>query len=124
MRRVVFLALFLLFGCDTDEAEFPVLVTAEAQQIGTTSVVLEANFKEIGTFRPVRFGFIWGKAPELNIFNAPEKLDLGETSGVRKFSIKLEMLAPASIYYVRSYAALPDYSKIYYGNEIIFSTLN
>ncbi|MGE0587602.1 MAG: hypothetical protein AB7O48_03455 [Cyclobacteriaceae bacterium] len=122
--------LFILFiipiaiGCDTDEAEFPELVTSDAQQIGSTSVVLEAEIKESGSIRPIQYGFLWGTQGGLNIFNASEKLDLGATDAKRKFSIKLENLAPATTYFVRSYAAHPDYSQIFYGNEISFSTLN
>lgn len=124
MIRKAIVLIAILFSCDTDEAEFPELVTAEAQQIGATSVVLEANFKEIGTVRPVRYGFLWGVNGGLNVFNAPNKLDLGETAGKREYSIKLESLVPATAYFVRSFAALPDYSKIYYGNEVTFTTLN
>lgn len=112
------------FGCDTDEAEYPEVVTYDAQQIGRTSVVLEAEIMETGSIRPIQYGFLWGTQSGLNLFNAQEKLDLGSADGMRKFSIKLDDLAPGTNYFVRSYAAHPDYSRIFYGNEIVFSTLN
>lgn len=115
---------FVFPGCDTDEAEFPELITSAAQQIGSTSVVLEAEIKETGSIRPIQYGFFWSATPGINIFNATNKVDLGQTSEKRKYSIKLESLSPNTPYFARSYAANPDYSKVYYGNEISFSTLN
>ncbi|GAB1446767.1 MAG: hypothetical protein KF860_15525 [Cyclobacteriaceae bacterium] len=111
-------------GCDNDEAEFPELITSAAQQIGSTSVVLEAEIKETGSIRPIRYGFFWSTTPGLNIFNTANKLDLGQASEKKKFSIKLESLSPNTQYFVRSFSSDPDYSKIYYGNEISFTTLN
>lgn len=116
--------LIIAVGCDTDDAEFPELITFDAQQIGSTSVVLEAEIKESGPIRPLQYGFLWGTQPGLNIFTAPDKLDLGSTDAKRKFSIKLENLTAGTSYYVRSYVAYPDYSHVFYGNEITFSTLN
>lgn len=113
-----------VISCDTEEAEFPELVTADAQQIGSTSVVLEAEIKESGSVRPIQYGFLWGTQSGLNIFGAQQRLDLGSTDAKRKFSIKLENLSPGTTYFVRSFAAHPDYSRIFYGNEITFSTLN
>lgn len=123
LRLFIFCSL-LMSGCDTDEAEFPELITAEAQQIGATSVVWEAEIKETGTIRPIRYGFIWDTTAGLNLFRASNKLDLGETSEKRKFSIKPETLSSGTTYFVRSFAANQDYTKIYYGNEITFTTLN
>jgi len=114
----------LLASCDTNEAEFPELLTSEAQEIGRSSVVLEAEIKETGTIRPIEYGFLWDTSGGLNVFTSTNKLDLGSTSDKRKFSIKLESLAPNTQYFVRSYASDPDYTKVYYGNEITFTTLN
>lgn len=124
MIRVLLLVALTMVACETDEAEFPELITSGAQQIGVSSVVLEADFKEIGALRPVRYGFLWGEDEGLNLFNAPNKVDLGMTDGKIKFSIKVETLTPGTTYSVRSFAALPDYSRVFYGNEISFSTLN
>ena len=97
--------------------------TSEAQQIGATSVVLEADIIETGSIRPIRYGFLWDVTGGLNILTAANTLDLGSTSAKRKYSIKLEMLSPNTQYFVRSFAANEDYTKIYYGNEITFTTL-
>ena len=114
----------LAFSCDTDEAEFPVLTTSGAQQIGRTSVVLEVEVREVGSIRPIRYGFLWGTAPGMDIFNAANRLDLGNISERGKHSIKLELLSPGTRYFVRSFAANQEYSKIYYGNEMSFTTLD
>lgn len=113
-----------VMGCDTDEAEFPELIAGNAQQLGTTSVVLEAEIKETGSVRPIRYGFLWSTSAGIQIFNAPNKLDLGETSEKRKYSVRLESLVSGTQYFVRAFAANQDYSKIYYSNEITFTTLN
>ncbi|MEQ8423761.1 MAG: hypothetical protein RIA63_03560 [Cyclobacteriaceae bacterium] len=110
-------------SCDNDEAEIPRLITSEAQQIGTTSAVLETEIIETGSIRPIRYGFLWDTAGGLNIFTAANTLDLGSTSDKRKYSIKLEALSPNTQYFVRSFAANDDYTRVYYGNEIAFTTL-
>jgi hypothetical protein len=113
----------MTFSCNTDEAEFPEVITSDAQQIGATSVVIEAEIKETGTIRPIQFGFLWGTASGLNFLSAPEKIDLGSTDSERKYSILLEGLTPSTSYFVRSYTSNSDYSRIYYGNEVAFTTL-
>lgn len=110
-------------SCNTDEAEFPEVVTKPAQQIGSTSVVIEAEIKEVGTIRPIRFGFLWGTTAGLDFLDAPHRIDLGSTEVKREFSIKLENLSPTTQYFVRSYTANSDYSRLYYGNEVEFTTL-
>ncbi|MFZ1807641.1 MAG: hypothetical protein WAU36_10485 [Cyclobacteriaceae bacterium] len=111
-------------SCDSEEAEFPELITMQAQQIGSTSVVLEMEIKETGTIRPIRYGFLWSESPDLNLFTASNKVDLGMTNDKGEYSILLESLTPNTRYFVRSFAANHDYSKVYYGNETSFSTLN
>lgn len=125
IRSGILLLLLFLFviSCDTDEAEFPVLLTAEAQQIGVNSVLLEASIKETGTKRPIQYGFLWSTTPGINLFNAMNKLDLGMTSERRLYSIKLDALVAETQYFVRAFVASPDYATIYYGNEISFTTL-
>jgi hypothetical protein len=82
------------------------------------------EIKETGTIRPIRYGFLWSESSDLNLFNANNKVDLGMTSDKGKYSIRLESLTPNTQYFVRSFAANHDYSKVYYGNETSFSTLN
>ena len=119
-----YLCLFvLIFGCQTNEADAPEMLTEEAQQIGATSVVMGAEIKEIGPVRPIQYGFLWDKQQDLSIVSAANKVLLGSASEARKFSIKLDNLKPATTYYYRGFAANGDYSKIYYGNIATFTTL-
>lgn len=111
-------------SCDSEEAEFPELITMQAQQIGATSAVLEMEIKETGTVRPIRYGFLWSESSGLNLYTASNKVDLGMTSNKGKYSIRLESLMPNTQYFVRSFAANHDYTKVYYGNESTFTTLN
>lgn len=126
MIRVRLLLILFIFSlsCDSDEAEFPELITMHAQQIGATSAVLEMEIKETGTIRPIRYGFLWGESSDLNLFTSTNKVDLGMTSDKGKYSIRLESLMPNTQYFVRSFAANHDYTKVYYGNESTFTTLD
>ncbi|MEQ8363591.1 MAG: hypothetical protein RH948_12030 [Cyclobacteriaceae bacterium] len=124
LQRIFLLFLVISLSCDSEEAEFPELNTLQAQQIGPTSVVLEMEIKETGTIRPIRYGFLWSESSGLNLFTASNKVNLGMTSDKGKYSIRLESLMPNTQYFVRSFVANHDYSKVYYGNETSFSTLN
>jgi hypothetical protein len=124
IRPALLFFLAFLSACDEDEAEFPELATAEAQQIGATSVVLEADITEIGSQRPVQYGFLWSTSSNLNVFNSDNRVDLGTTDAKRKFSIKLDGLTPGTTYFARAFVADPEFTRVYYGNEISFLTLN
>jgi hypothetical protein len=114
---------FCLLACQDNEADFPELTTDFAQQIGATSVVMGAEIKEIGPIRPVHYGFLWDIQPNLSVIGATNKIVLGEAIEPRKFSIKLDNLTPATLYYYRGFAANADYSKIYYADIVSFTTL-
>jgi len=122
-RNLTILVLFILTGCDKGEAVDPVVVTNDPQQIGKTSVVIEATIQETGSIRPIQYGFLWGATGGLNLLTAKNKLDLGSTDSKKTYSIKLDSLTANTSYFARAYTASPDYSKIYYGNEISFKTL-
>ena len=117
------LLFFSMNGCDKEEAVDPVVITNDPQQIGSTSVVLEATIKETGSVRPIQYGFLWGTTAGLNLLTAENKYDVGSTGDKKNYSIKLDLLTANTSYFVRAYTASPDYSKIYYGNEISFKTL-
>ena len=124
MRRWCLLGwMLLLLGCQVNEADVPELQTEEAQQIGSTSVVMGAEIKEIGPVKPVNYGFLWDTQSDITIANAKNKIILGSTSDPRKFSVKLDKLSPSTLHYYRGFAANGDYSKIYYGNVVAFTTL-
>src|SRR5258706_11892694 len=122
-KSITLLLFFSLTACDKGEAVDPVVVTDDPQQIGKTSVVIAATIQETGSARPIQYGFLWGATGGLNLLTAKNKIDLGSTDSKKTYSIKLDSLAAGTTYYARAYTASPDYSKIYYGNEIAFSTL-
>ncbi|MBY0434517.1 MAG: fibronectin type III domain-containing protein [Cyclobacteriaceae bacterium] len=122
MKKWFFISL-LLFQCQNDEADAPELITEDAQQIGTTSVVMGAEVKKIGPVRPVNYGFLWDTQPDISIATAGNKVILGSLSGPRKFSIRLDNLKPATTYYYRGFAANEGYSIIYYAGTVQFTTL-
>lgn len=122
MKKYAFLLLTIL-GCQSNEADYPEMLTKPAQQIGATSVVMEAEIKEIGPVRPVNFGFLWDIQQDISIASAQNKLVLGSASEARLFSIKVDNLTPATSYYYRCFAANVEYSKFYYGDIVTFTTL-
>jgi hypothetical protein len=122
-RQLTLLLLFTLLACDKGEAIYPDVFTDDPQQLGQTSVVIEGNIRETGSIRPIRYGFLWDSTGGLNILTAKNKLDLGSTDVKKIYSIRLDSLKPNTTYYATAYTASPDYTKIYYGNEISFKTL-
>jgi hypothetical protein len=123
LRTISLLFIFCLAGCDKEEAVDPVVATNDPQQLGQTSVVIEATIIETGSIRPIQYGFLWSDAGGLNFLTSKNKLDLGSTDSKKTYSIKLENLTANTFYYARAFTASPDYSRIYYGNEISFKTL-
>ena len=124
MKRLGIGFLFLLAACQVNEADAPEMNTDDAQQIGTTSVVMGASIKEIGPIRPMNYGFLWDVQSDLSIINAANKKVLGSASGPKIYSIRLDNLTKSTTYYYRSFTANEDYSKIYYGNTVSFKTLD
>ncbi|CAN5330433.1 hypothetical protein BH09BAC3_BH09BAC3_28960 [soil metagenome] len=118
-----FLLLVVAVGCQNNEADFPELSTDEAQQIGATSVVMGAEIREIGPVRPVNYGFLWDTQSDITIASSRNKIILGSASAARKFSIKLEILAPNTKYYYRGFASSVDNTKFYYSGVVSFTTL-
>ena len=119
--RVIIVLFFI--GCQDNEADAPELQTAEAQQIASNGVVMSCEIKQVGPVRPVNYGFLWDKQPDLTTIASTNKYIGGSTSEPRTFSIQLNNLTAATKYYYRGFAANADYSKIYYGNVVTFTTL-
>jgi hypothetical protein len=122
MRGYLFI-LLLLAACQSNEADAPELITKPAQQIGTTSAVLEAEITEVGPIRPITFGFLYDVQPDLNIGTGANQYIGGTTSDPRLYSIKVETFLPNATYYYRSFAANSDFTRIYYGAVVSFTTL-
>ncbi len=122
--RAYFIFFILLVACQTNEADAPEQITKNAQQIGVSSAVFEAEIVAVGPVRPITFGFLWdSQGNDLTIATAANKNILGTTSDPRTFSIKVENLLPATTYYYRSFAANSDFTRIYYGGVVFFTTL-
>ncbi len=124
MKKLVAILLVTLAGCQVNEADAPEMSTDDAQQIGSTSVVMGASIKEIGPIRPMNYGFLWDVQSDLSIINAANKKVLGSASGPKIYSIRLDNLTKSTTYYYRSFTANEDYSKIFYGNTVNFKTLD
>jgi len=122
MKQWIFL-LAVLVGCQVNEANAPELFSDDPQQIGATSVVMGAAIKEIGPVRPVNYGFLWDKHSDISIATSQNKVILGAASAPKKFSIKLDNLTPATVYYYRGFAANADNTKFYYSGVVSFTTL-
>lgn len=123
MRYLIILCASLLLACQDPEPDAPNVITQDAQQIGSTSVVMGAEIKQMGPIKPMNYGFLFDSQSDLSIVAASKKIVLGTTSDPKLFSIKLENLSPNTKYYYRGFAANADYSKVYYSNTITFSTL-
>lgn len=122
--RLRFLFIFVLaVACQENEADAPELLTKPAQQIGSTSAVLDAEVTETGPIKPITIGFLWGPSNDLTIASAPGKHIVGDTSAKGPFSIKVETFSPGTTYYYRSFAANSDFTRIYYGAVVSFVTL-
>lgn len=122
MKKLIVL-LVLLAACQENEADRPELLTKAAQQVGSTSAVLDAELLETGPFKPLTVGFLWGTTADLSIFSAPKKRIFGDTSGKGPFSIKVENFTANTTYYYRSFASDPGFTKIYYGAVVSFTTM-
>ena len=96
MKRLGIGFLFLLAACQVNEADAPEMNTDDAQQIGTTSVVMGASIKEIGPIRPMNYGFLWDVQSDLSIINAANKKVLGSASGPKIYSIRLDNLTKST----------------------------
>jgi hypothetical protein len=123
MRYPIILFMALLMGCQDPEPDAPNVITQDAQQIGSTSVVMGAEIKQIGPIKPMNYGFLFDSQSDLTILAAARKIVLGSTGDPKVFSIKLENLNPNTTYHYRGFAANGDYSKVYYSNIITFTTL-
>lgn len=113
----------LLCACQNNEADIPELNTRNAQVIGGDSAVLDGELAEIGPVRPVTIGFLWDVQEDINIATAKNKYIIGTTDSPRTFSVLIDKLLPDTTYYYRSFAATNNFSNLYYGQVISFTTL-
>jgi len=123
MRSRWLFVLLFAFACQENEADAPGLLTKPAQQIGSTSAVLEAEVTETGPIKPITIGFLWGATQDLTIAAAPGQHIIGPTSDKGPFSVKVETFTAGTTYYYRSFAANAEFTRIYYGAVVSFETL-
>lgn len=123
MRRIFLLLLVIFTACQNDEADEPEVRTYDAQQIASNGAVMSGEITQIGPVRPVNFGFLWDTQSSIFIGTAASKYLGGSATEARKFSIQVGTLTANTKYYYRSYAANADYTKIYYGDVVSFTTL-
>lgn len=121
--RIRVVLLFLLVACQSNEADRPELLTRSAQIIGATSTLLEGELTEAGPVRPVTVGFLWDTNQDLNMGTAANRYIFGSTDAPRVFSIQIDNLSPATTYYYRSFGATGNFSQVYYGQVVSFTTL-
>jgi hypothetical protein len=123
MRKLGLICLLLLGACQVYEPDSPGMVTQDAQEIGSTSVVMEGKIEVVGPVKPIHYGFLWDTGQDLTVVGTKNMQVLGSSSEPRTFSIRLDNLVPATTYYYRCFSANDGYSKIYYGNVVSFTTL-
>lgn len=123
MRQSLLLIVLLAVACQENEADAPELLTKPAQQIGQTSAVLEAEVTETGPIKPITIGFLWSTTNNLTLAESPGRYTVGDTANKGPFSIKVETLAPNTIYYYRSYATNADVTQVWYGAIVSFTTM-
>ena len=122
-KIAIILLLSGFMSCQDDEAIDPELVTNPVSAIGTTEAVLNAELLDEGVLSNLAHGFIWSTEPNPNI-NAENKVVIGTISDPREFSVKIENLLPDVQYYVRSFVSKSDFSAIFYGQTLSFTTLS
>lgn len=110
-------------ACQDNEPDAPELLTKPAQQIGQTSAVLEAEVKETGPIKPITIGFLWSTTNNLTLGASPGQYAIGATASNGPYSIKVETLAPNTVYFYRAYATNADVTKVWYGGIVSFTTM-
>jgi hypothetical protein len=102
--------------------EFKVTVsTWSAGKISTSQAVISYSIRIDDTTQPMEHGVCYSNSPGPTISN-PKTTAKGYTTNT--LYGELNGLKPGMTYYVKAYMKLLNYpDKIYYGNEISFSTL-
>lgn len=122
MRITIFLLVFFLFSCQTDEADEPEIQTNPATGIGLNRAILQATLEEVGPLKPVQYGFLLSTQAGVTVINAKQLL-VGQTSeSPLDYSVELSDLQPNTEYFVRAFVSNASFTTIYYGDEVSFRT--
>lgn len=122
--QILFLILTstLFHTCQKIERVDPIVRSNEAQNIGVREVTLVGELQDMGARSDWDYGFIWSDQPGISI-NSGTQIYLGNRSELGLFSSFLEDLSRGTTYYFVSFVADPEYTRIYYGQERDFTTL-
>jgi len=124
MRLVVFFSIsFFLLSCNNAEQVDPILKTIEVQNIGKNNAAFVGDLKDPGVINTWTYGFIWADFSGANIVSG-NLVVIGERSEAGVFSINQEGLIPNTKYFVKAFVSDQSFSKIFYANEVDFTTLN
>lgn len=77
----------------------------------------------MGPLRPITYGFLYDVQSDFTIASAANQYIGGSTSDPITYSIKVESFVPNTTYYYKSFAANSDFTQIYYGAVVSFTTL-
>ncbi|MCH7658220.1 MAG: fibrobacter succinogenes major paralogous domain-containing protein [Bacteroidetes bacterium] len=117
---LMFLILYLLFGCKKLELERTVMVaTGSVTNVSYASCSVQGTIIDKGEKGIDQHGFCWAVAQ--NPTTANNKTQLGSKNSTGNFSGNLTGLSANTTYYVRAYAQNKD--GISYGDQKSFSTL-
>jgi hypothetical protein len=124
MRKSLSLLLVLIvFACQQDEADQPVVETREAITIGSDRAVLQATLIAAGPIKPVQYGFLWSTVSDVNALSAQGSFMVGEGAEDQLlYSYELTGLLPVTTYFVKAFATTNGTANYYYGDEITFTT--
>jgi len=116
---LMFLILYLLFGCKKFELERIVMVaTGSVTNVSYASCSVQGTIIDKGEKGIDQHGFCW--AVTQNPTTANNKTQLGSKSSTGNFSGNLTGLSANTTYYVRAYAQNKD--GIFYGDQKSFTT--
>jgi len=117
---LMFLNLYLLFGCKKIELERIVMVaTGSVTNVNYASCSVQGTIIDKGEKGIDQHGFCWAVTQNPTTIN--NKTQLGSKSSIGNFSGNLTGLSANTTYYVRAYAQNKD--GFFYGDQKSFSTL-
>lgn len=113
----------IVFACQQDEADYPVVETREAISVSLDKALLQATLIAAGPIKPVQYGFLWSTVSDVNAFSAQGSFVVGEGAEDQlTYSYELSGLLPGTTYFVKAFATTNGSTNYYYGEEITFTT--
>jgi len=124
LYKTTYLALMIgvMVSCQKAERIDPAIKSLEAQNIGVSQVTMIGELEDLGARTNWDYGFVFSDMPGPEV-NSGILIYIGNRSMEGIFSIQQDGLQSATTYYFKSFVSDPGFSRIYYGNEIDFTTL-